>query len=264
MPAPASSGLRLALAQRFYFDSQRGDHSRADQPHRPPLGRAARRLRRDSAAATASTPASSTRSATTAFRASASAGATGPGDRRLLNAGVRYQSREYAQWGTSWQWPMSARWSSLGKINYSFLQERNDPATGQLVDVQAGSGGGPAGLRIRGRLLGDPLRRATFRDGGGSRYHRLLPPGRPARAWTGSGRTPLVYWSGTSRVTAFRITGRRLHRAFTVTSDVPNIVDRVMAAMAAVISRRDAAAIAPAARPAQRPRASRSTASSRS
>jgi LPS-assembly protein len=62
-----------------------------------------------------------------------------PGDhRRLVNAGVRFQSREYAQWDTSWQWPISARWSSLGKINYSFLQQRNDPATGQVVAARPG------------------------------------------------------------------------------------------------------------------------------
>ena len=61
-----------------------------------------------------------------------------PGDRRLINAGVRFQSREYAQWDTSWQWPISARWSTLGKINYSFLQERNDPVTNQLVAAQPG------------------------------------------------------------------------------------------------------------------------------
>ncbi len=61
-----------------------------------------------------------------------------PGDRRLLNAGIRYQSREYAQWDTSWQWPISARWSSLGKINYSFLQERNDPVTGRVVEASPG------------------------------------------------------------------------------------------------------------------------------
>ena len=59
-------------------------------------------------------------------------------DSQLLNAGVRFQSREYAQWGASWQWPLSQRWSTLGKINYSFLQERNDPNTGQLVDAKPG------------------------------------------------------------------------------------------------------------------------------
>jgi LPS-assembly protein len=129
--------LRLALAQRFYFDSQEvtipGQTSRTD--------------RRSDVLLAASSELGGGHSFDSGIqyairddripRVSAS-WRYWPGDGRLLNAGVRYQSKEYAQWSASWQWPMSARWSSLGKINYSFLQERNDPATGQLVDAKPG------------------------------------------------------------------------------------------------------------------------------
>jgi len=129
--------LRLALAQRFYFDSQEvtipGQTSRTD--------------RRSDLLLAASSELGGGHSFDSGIqyaidddrvpRVSAS-WRYWPGDRRLLNLGVRYQSHEYAQWNASWQWPLSARWSSLGKINYSFLQERNNPATGQLVDVRPG------------------------------------------------------------------------------------------------------------------------------
>lgn len=57
-----------------------------------------------------------------------------PGDRKLFNAGVRYQSKEYAQWDTSWAWPIDHQWTLLGRVNYSFLKRRMDATTGQLVD----------------------------------------------------------------------------------------------------------------------------------
>jgi LPS-assembly protein len=129
--------LRLALAQRFYFDSQDvtipGQSSRTD--------------RRSDLLLAASGELGGGHSVDSGIQYALQddriprfsvSWRYWPGDRRLLNAGVRYQSREYAQWNTSWQWPMSARWSALGKINYSFLQERNNPVTGQLVDVRPG------------------------------------------------------------------------------------------------------------------------------
>lgn len=69
-----------------------------------------------------------------------------PGDERLFNVGVRYQAREYAQWDTSFAWPVARQWKVLGGINYSFLQKRNDPATGQLVSVRPGMVEGVAGF----------------------------------------------------------------------------------------------------------------------
>lgn len=69
-----------------------------------------------------------------------------PGERRLLNVGAHFQSQEYAQWNTSWQWPISANWSTLGKINYSFLTRKNDPVTGNVVAVKPGLVEGLLGL----------------------------------------------------------------------------------------------------------------------
>ena len=40
-----------------------------------------------------------------------------PGGRKLFNAGVRYQSKEYAQWDTSLAWPIASNWTALGRIN---------------------------------------------------------------------------------------------------------------------------------------------------
>jgi LPS-assembly protein len=129
--------LRLAVAQRFYFDSQQvtipGQRSRTDSRSDLLLAAAGELGGGHSFDSGIQYALQDDRvprvSATWRYW---------PGDRRLLNAGVRFQSREYAQWGTSWQWPLSARWSTLGKINYSFLQERNDPATGQLVSAKPG------------------------------------------------------------------------------------------------------------------------------
>src|SRR5690606_4526882 len=118
--------LRLAIAQRCYFDAQQvtipGQASRTDRRSDLVLAASGGRgggHRCDSGGQYAMRDDRLPR---------CSAGwRYWPGDRRLLNAGVRFQSREYAQWGASWQWPISHRWSTLGKINYSFLQERNDP-----------------------------------------------------------------------------------------------------------------------------------------
>ncbi|MDO4905963.1 MAG: LPS-assembly protein LptD [Lautropia sp.] len=69
-----------------------------------------------------------------------------PGDDRVFNVGVRYQSHEYAQWDTSFAWPVSPQWRVLGGVNYSFLQRRNDPTTGQVVSVRPGLVEGVAGF----------------------------------------------------------------------------------------------------------------------
>jgi LPS-assembly protein len=129
--------LRLAVAQRFYFDTQQvtipGQSSRADRRSDVLLaasGDFGRGHSFDSGIQFALQDDRIPR-----FSAS---WRYWPGDGRLLNAGVRYQSREYAQWSTSWQWPISGRWTTLGKVNYSFLQERNNPATGQLAEARPG------------------------------------------------------------------------------------------------------------------------------
>lgn len=69
-----------------------------------------------------------------------------PGDSRVFNAGIRYQSREYAQWDTSFAWPLSPQWKVLGGINYSFLQRRNNPVTGKQEVVRPGMVEGVAGF----------------------------------------------------------------------------------------------------------------------
>lgn len=69
-----------------------------------------------------------------------------PGYRKLFNAGVRYQSKEYAQWDTSVAWPINNQWSILSRVNYSFLQQRISPITGLLEDVRPGLVEGLVGL----------------------------------------------------------------------------------------------------------------------
>ena len=54
---------------------------------------------------------------------------------QLLNVALRYQSRDYAQLDTSWRWPVSGGWSSLGRINYSVLREQFDAASGTVKPV---------------------------------------------------------------------------------------------------------------------------------
>ena len=53
----------------------------------------------------------------------------------LLNVALRYQSRDYAQLDTSWRWPVTGGWSSLGRLNYSVLREQFDAASGGVKPV---------------------------------------------------------------------------------------------------------------------------------
>ncbi|MET0508084.1 MAG: LPS assembly protein LptD [Burkholderiaceae bacterium] len=68
---------------------------------------------------------------------------------RLFNFGIYFQTDEYAQWSTSWQWPITRRWNTLGKINYSFLAQRNDPSTGRTVPVEKGLVEGVLGFEYK-------------------------------------------------------------------------------------------------------------------
>lgn len=54
---------------------------------------------------------------------------------QLLNVALRYQSKDYAQLDTSWRWPVSGGWSSLGRINYSVLREQFDAASSSVKPV---------------------------------------------------------------------------------------------------------------------------------
>lgn len=59
-----------------------------------------------------------------------------PAHDRLFNLALRYQELDYAQIDTSWRWPVSRRWSTLGRVNYSVLREGIDPKTGVLGPTQ--------------------------------------------------------------------------------------------------------------------------------
>lgn len=55
-----------------------------------------------------------------------------PSSDRILNVALRYQQYDYAQIDTSWRWPVSRRWTALGRVNYSLLREQLNPATGTI------------------------------------------------------------------------------------------------------------------------------------
>ncbi len=61
-----------------------------------------------------------------------------PPDGRILNMAVRYQRQELGQFDTSWRWPVSQKWTALGRLNYSFLDKGVDPLTGVIVDSRKG------------------------------------------------------------------------------------------------------------------------------
>ncbi len=61
-----------------------------------------------------------------------------PGEQRVLNAGVRYLRSEIGQLDLSWQWPLSPAWRTMGRVSYSWLDQRVDVATSQLVPARAG------------------------------------------------------------------------------------------------------------------------------
>jgi LPS-assembly protein len=61
-----------------------------------------------------------------------------PPDGRILNVALRYQRQELGQFDTSWKWPVSQKWTALGRLNYSFLDKGADPLTGAIVDSRKG------------------------------------------------------------------------------------------------------------------------------
>ena len=107
-----------------------------------------------------------------------------PGGRKLFNAGVRYQSKEYAQWDTSLAWPIAANWTALGRINYSFLKK--DLTTGRLVDVKPGLVEGLLGVEYARdcwavRVVAHRFVTTTRHP---QNVHGRLCPVRSARAWS--------------------------------------------------------------------------------
>jgi LPS-assembly protein len=49
---------------------------------------------------------------------------------QVLNLGARYRRDEIGQLDTSWRWPISDRWMTMGRLNYSFLDTGSDPVSG--------------------------------------------------------------------------------------------------------------------------------------
>jgi LPS-assembly protein len=58
-----------------------------------------------------------------------------PSQVRIFNLAARYRTLDFAQIDASWRWPLSRRWSTVGRLNYSVLREQLDPATGQVRQV---------------------------------------------------------------------------------------------------------------------------------
>jgi LPS-assembly protein len=55
---------------------------------------------------------------------------------RLFNVALRYKELDYSQIDASWRWPISGRWNSVGRANYSVLREQYDSTTGTNIAVQ--------------------------------------------------------------------------------------------------------------------------------
>lgn len=72
-----------------------------------------------------------------------------PSYERLLNIALRYQEKDFAQIDASWRWPISARWTTLGRLNYSVLKEQFDAGTGTVKPVQPQLVEGLAGFEYR-------------------------------------------------------------------------------------------------------------------
>lgn len=53
-----------------------------------------------------------------------------PREGQVLNVGARYRQEEIGQLDTSWRWPLSQRWMSMVRLNYSFLDQGVDPVSG--------------------------------------------------------------------------------------------------------------------------------------
>jgi LPS-assembly protein len=53
-----------------------------------------------------------------------------PSEGQVLNVGTRYRREEIGQFDTSWRWPLGGRWTTMGRLNYSFLDRGRDPVSG--------------------------------------------------------------------------------------------------------------------------------------
>ena len=136
-PGTGSESLRLAVGQRFYFSNQRvtipnvanSSDSRSDILLAGSMNLGdGRTLDAGLQYAVAD---SSLPRANIAYRQVST-------DGRIFNVGLRYLRDELGQLDTSWRQPLNRRWTSLGRINYSWLKHRLDAATGQLIEATPG------------------------------------------------------------------------------------------------------------------------------
>lgn len=136
-PRDGSESLRLAVGQRMYFSDQRvsipGVTGRTDKRSDLLLAASAALGRGMSldAGVQYSVRDSSVPRLNLMWRYL-------PMDGRILNTGVRYLRDELGQFDTSWRWPVSQQWVALGRVNYSWLKQRIDPATGLLTEAKPG------------------------------------------------------------------------------------------------------------------------------
>jgi LPS-assembly protein len=68
-----------------------------------------------------------------------------PSAARVFNLEARYRELDFAQLEASWRQPISGRWTTLGRLNYSVLREQIDPGgelrrtvSPQLIEALAG------------------------------------------------------------------------------------------------------------------------------
>jgi LPS-assembly protein len=136
-PRTGAESLRFALGQRMYFSDQRvgiaGVESRTDR--RSDLLLAASMLLDPYTSIDAGLQYSVRDSSVPRFNL---LWRYLPADGRVFNAGVRFLRDELGQVDTSWRWPIASRWMALGRINYSWLSKRIDPATLALVEAKPG------------------------------------------------------------------------------------------------------------------------------
>lgn len=72
-----------------------------------------------------------------------------PSYQHLLNLSLRYQDNDFAQVDASWRWPITSRWHTLGRVNYSFLRDQFDATTGTVKPVEPQLLEGLLGLEYR-------------------------------------------------------------------------------------------------------------------
>ena len=147
-PSNGAEALRLGAAQRIYFNDQR-----VTIPGVP-----SRKYSRSDVLLVASGRLSADQTLDAGVQWSIADGSVPrvgiswrywPATDRLLNIAVRYQDNDYGQIDTSWRWPISGRWNTLGRMNYSFLKYGYDATRQSLGDLNPQLIEGLIGLEYR-------------------------------------------------------------------------------------------------------------------